>query len=127
VKRSLVSGSAYNLVGTPSGTNFTDVNLTNGTPYYYVVSAVNAAGEGGDSAEVTATPFATPITLVPGSYSNGQFNLQFQGVNGRDYIILMSTNLVDWTPLVTNQPSGGVFIFTDVNASDAMRFYRAQQ
>lgn len=32
--------------------------LTNGTPYYFVVSAVNANGEGGLSSEKTATPDA---------------------------------------------------------------------
>jgi len=39
--------------------------LTNGTPYYFVVTAVNAAGESGISAEKTATPSATPPPGAP--------------------------------------------------------------
>lgn len=39
--------------------------LTNGTPYYFVVTAVNAGGESGVSSEKTATPAAAP--QVPGS------------------------------------------------------------
>ncbi len=39
--------------------------LTNGTPYYFVVTAVTAAGESGISAEKTATPSATPPPLAP--------------------------------------------------------------
>ena len=66
VKRSLVTGGPY--TERQSGllsTTFTDTGLTNGTEYFYVVSGVNAAGEGPDSTEVSATPAATaaPTTL----------------------------------------------------------------
>lgn len=57
VKRSLVMGGPYDLIWYGlTGLNFTDTGLTTGTPYYYVVSAVNVLGEGPDSAEATATP-----------------------------------------------------------------------
>jgi autotransporter-associated beta strand protein len=57
LKRGLGSGTETNLIKT-SGTAYTDTGLANGTTYYYVVSAVNAGGEGGNSSEVSATPQA---------------------------------------------------------------------
>jgi beta-glucanase (GH16 family) len=42
-----------------SGTTFTDTNATDGTTYYYEVTAVNSSGESGKSNEANATPFAT--------------------------------------------------------------------
>jgi len=58
VKRATVTGGPYTTVGSPVGTSFTNTGLTNGTTYFYVVTAVNASGESGNSAEVSATPQA---------------------------------------------------------------------
>jgi hypothetical protein len=39
-------------------------NLTNGTPYYYIVTAVNSTGESPASAEVSATPSVAPFLPI---------------------------------------------------------------
>jgi subtilisin family serine protease len=60
VKRSTTSGSGYVTIATPTTTSYTDTGLTNGTPYFYVVTAVNAIGESGNSNQASATP-ALPV------------------------------------------------------------------
>ena len=70
VKRSTTSGGPYTQVGGPTSASFTDTGLTNGTTYYYVVSALNAAGESGNSNQAFATPSGTAqvtITVNPAS------------------------------------------------------------
>jgi fibronectin type 3 domain-containing protein len=61
VKRATVSGGPYTQIAVPSTTSYTDTGLTNGTAYYYVVSAFNSAGQSGNSSQVSATP-AVPLT-----------------------------------------------------------------
>jgi hypothetical protein len=57
VYQSTISGGPYTLVGTDvSADCFLDTLLTDGTTYYYVVTALNAVGEGPDSSEIAATP-----------------------------------------------------------------------
>lgn len=58
VKRATASGGPYTTVGNPTAANYNDTPLTNGTTYYFVVSALNGIGEGPDSAEVSATPLS---------------------------------------------------------------------
>jgi len=64
VKRSTTSGGPYTQVGAPAGPSYMDSTVTNGTKYFYVVSAVNTAGESANSAEVNATP-AAPAAPPP--------------------------------------------------------------
>ena len=62
VKRSGTPGSGYTVVGTPTGPSFTDSPLVNGTPYYYVVSAMTGS-ESSNSAEKSAKPTGVNATL----------------------------------------------------------------
>ena len=52
------------LVGNSTSASFVDANATVGSTYYYAVGAVNAAGEGGHSATVSAylTLSTLPLT-----------------------------------------------------------------
>jgi hypothetical protein len=61
VKRASVSGGPYTTLASPTTPTYTDSGLTNGSTYYYVVSASNSAGTSGNSAEVAATPMAAPV------------------------------------------------------------------
>src|SRR5580700_5008092 len=64
VKRSTPNGGPYNTaVASPTATNYTDTTVTNGTTYYYVVSAVNSAGQSANSTQASATP-ASPTANV---------------------------------------------------------------
>ena len=49
-------------VGTSTSNSFTNTGLTNGTTYYYTITASNAAGTSAKSAEVHATPTTTTGT-----------------------------------------------------------------
>ena len=73
VKRSGTNGGPYTTIASGLGaTGHTNTNLTNGVAYFYVVTAVNVAGEGAPSAQVSATPKAKPpapasLTAKPGA------------------------------------------------------------
>ncbi|HZT21837.1 MAG TPA: autotransporter-associated beta strand repeat-containing protein [Verrucomicrobiae bacterium] len=74
LKRGTSSGNET-LLTNLTGTTYTDTGLVNGTTYYYVVSAVNAGGEGANSSEVSATPepfviayWTNQITRTPQSW-----------------------------------------------------------
>lgn len=75
VKRALISGGSYNPLASLTVTNYTDLAVTNGTFYYYVVTATNAAGESPISAEVMAQPISLAAVQLMLTNLNGQ--LQF--------------------------------------------------
>ncbi len=55
LKRGPTSG-AYTVTNSLTATNFTDTGLSNGVPYYYVVSAVGTNGASANSSEMFAVP-----------------------------------------------------------------------
>jgi fibronectin type 3 domain-containing protein len=64
VKRGTTTGGPYVQVATPVAANFIDTGLTNGTTYFYVVSALNSIGESANSAQASATPANTPVDVT---------------------------------------------------------------
>jgi fibronectin type 3 domain-containing protein len=69
VKRGATSGGPYTQIVNQAATTYTDSGLTNGTTYYYVVSALNTYGESANSAQASATPALPPpdvtVTVDP--------------------------------------------------------------
>ncbi len=82
VKRATVSGGPYTTLASPTGTTFSVTGLSDGTTYYYVVSATNQFGESGDSSEASAS---TPYDLgpLPTVWSSGDIGaVSATGVSG---------------------------------------------
>lgn len=84
VKRSTVNGSGYATINSPTGTSYTNTGLTNGTTYYYVVSAVNSVGESANSSQVSATPVTVPAvpTGLAATAGNTQVALTWNASSG---------------------------------------------
>jgi hypothetical protein len=137
VKRALVAGGPYTTLHSQSGTNYNDSAVTNGVWYFYVVTATNAGGESGNSAEASARPAAPPATPPTlsgyGPLSAGSFPLAFSGPSGQTYQVLSSTNvarpLANWTVLKSGTFGVGgptSTNYTDTGATNAQQFYRIQ-
>ena len=63
--RSTVNGSGYASVATGiTTTNYTNTGLTNGTAYYFVVTATNSSGTSGNSNQASAVPSAGSSVTV---------------------------------------------------------------
>ncbi len=124
IKRSTTNGGPYTIVANSSTTDYTDTGLTNGLTYYYVVSALNPAGESGDSAS-TALVSRPPVNL-----SFTETNLVLSWPLASDgFRVQACTNLIsgEWMDVTSPAPAivGGQwqFIAPQSDASDSI-FYR---
>lgn len=65
VKRSLTQGGPYTTIATGLGSaSYVNTGLSNGTQYFYVISAVNEFGESSNSNEASAIPFAGSMSVT---------------------------------------------------------------
>lgn len=102
VKRSTTNGSGYTQIAAPTSTNYTDTGLTNGTAYYYVVSALNAAGESANSSQATATPVnaAPNVTITINPANTHAISPYIYGIN-------FYSGITGAPPLLTFDRDGG--------------------
>ncbi len=125
VKRSTASG-AETQIAAPAGTSYTDTSVTNGTKYFYVVSAVNATGESANSNEVSATPTApaqappTPTNLAA-TGANAQVALTWSASTGAtSYNVKRSTTNGSGYATVSSPASTS---YTDTGVTNGTTYY----
>jgi len=110
VKSSTTNGGSYSVVASNlTGLVYTNMGLTDGVTYYYVVSAANSGGESPNSLQVSAMPvslFPPPLTF---SNSGNQLQLGWP-VDHLGWTLEVQTNSLNtglgtnWVP-VTNSTS----------------------
>ena len=123
LKRSTTTGGPYTQISSPSSTTFTDTGLTNGTKYFYVVSASNSAGQSANSAEVSVTPAiaapATPTGLAA-TAGNAQITLTWNASAGAtSYHLKRSTSSGAETQIAA--PASATF--TDTGLTNGTKYF----
>jgi fibronectin type 3 domain-containing protein len=99
------------------GTSFVDDKVSDGTTYFYEVSAANGVGQSNLSIEVSATPLpplpTAPSSLVAVGINDAQIQLQWQesSTTVTSLEVDRSTDGVNFTPLTTLDP--GVTSYLD--------------
>jgi len=118
VKRAKVSNGPYQNVACPTGTSYADTGLTNGTTYFYTISAAfngnpNAGGESAASVEANATPqgpapppTTSPTSLTAKATKPGTISLQWaqsttSGITQNSIYRRISSGTYSSTPLAT--------------------------
>lgn len=74
VKRATAQDGPYATLATVAGNRYTDTRVDNGSTYYYVVSALNTAGESGNSPCDTVTPRPALANASVGSVAPNPVN-----------------------------------------------------
>ena len=137
VKRSTTSGGEVTIAPGVTATSYTDATVTNGTTYFYVVSAVNSAGESANSNEASAKPTAPPVPATPtglaatsgpakkmislswtASSGATSYNVKRSTVNGGPYTVI-ATGVTSTSVVDTGLRSGTTYFYvvSAVNSS----------
>jgi uncharacterized protein (TIGR03437 family) len=134
VKRSAANGGPYTTIASAiSYTTYVDTSVTNGTIYYYVVSALNSGQQSVNSARVSATPvvpqLSAPIGLTA-TAGNAQvslswsaspvassYNVKRNAVGGEPYTIIAAS--ISSTSYADNSVSNGITYYYVVSAANS--------
>ncbi|HXI72657.1 MAG TPA: carbohydrate-binding protein [Verrucomicrobiae bacterium] len=95
LKRSTLSGGPYTTIATNLAyLSYSDSSLTNGTLYYYVVTATNLYGESPISIQASARPVSTTSPPLNFTTSNGQIQMDWPA-DRTGWSLQVQTNLLN--------------------------------
>jgi fibronectin type 3 domain-containing protein len=93
IKRATTSGGVYSTVATGVTANaYADTTVTNGTTYYYVVTAVNSTGESVISRQVYVTPNPVPTGFIATVIGNGSVHFSWTPIAGATGYVIKRTD-----------------------------------
>ena len=124
LKRAATSGGPYATIATNlPGLACSDASLTNGTTYFYVVSAINTFGESTNSTEATAHPVSTVSSPINFAQNAGQMQLSWPSdhlgwrlemqtnslASGTDWVTVPNSTETNQVSVPIDPSSGNVF------------------
>jgi len=74
-----------------------------------------------------ANPFNTPFRLLSVGLTNQTISLTWESASNRQYNVEISSNLVAWTPLVTNLPAATTNLVFVTNVTGSVKFFRIRR
>jgi hypothetical protein len=92
IYRGTGSGQESKIASGVSGSSFTDTSFSNGTTYYYEVTAVNTGGESGRSNEAIAKPQSAVVGT--GTGLTGQY---YSDTNLQNFVVTRTDSTVNFT------------------------------
>ena len=116
VYRSTTNGGPYTQITSGvTTTNYTDTGLSNGTTYYYVVTAVNVIGESGYSNQAGATSTGGGASL-PISFVRAAQSTNVSG--GTSVSVTMANNAGDTLVVAVRMGNAGAQVIVPSNVTD---------
>ncbi len=121
LKRATASGGPYATLTNLAGTSLVSGGLTNGTLYYFVVSATNSAGESSNSLPVSARPVSSVPQPLSSALVSGQLQLNWPADHtgwrletqtnnlGTNWVTVANSSLTNQWLLPVNTTNGSVF------------------
>ncbi|MFD0587192.1 S8 family serine peptidase [Paenibacillus sp. GCM10027627] len=138
VKRGTASGGPFTTVASQvTGTSFLNTGLTNGTTYYYVVTASGVTGESGPSAVVQAKPVVSPATGAPAapalSHTNQNQSKNYSvkwtiwwGNNGSSWKLIENNVVIHHAALTDNSPQSQTASYAFTNKAAGTYVYKVE-
>ena len=119
IYQSTASGGPYTDIASSSNTNYTVTGLINGTPCYFVVTAVNGAGESAALNQASAVPGTLP--LPPSSFYIDTSTPKPCGSNNTLLLKWSESTCADSYTIYQSTSSGGPF--TGIGTTTSTSFY----
>jgi glucuronoarabinoxylan endo-1,4-beta-xylanase len=119
--RATTSGGPYTRLTSATAASFIDTGLTNGTTYYYVITAYNAAGIGAQSSQVQATPMQPGPGGLAVSLGDARVTLTWNAASGASsYNVKRSLTAGGPYTNLAAQPLTG---YTDTAVTNSTTYY----